>query len=67
MAGAGIALGLSLAGAAAAQSSTPQTPPQDPSDEATANLDEVVVTGTRRSLEDALSTKRRSASIIDSI
>lgn len=61
MAGVAFTAALTFAGQAAAQT-TPQAQDEDAS-----QVDEIVVTGTRRSLEDALSTKRRSASIIDSI
>ncbi len=60
LAGAAIALS-AVAGQAVAQ-----TAPEQEDEEAT-QVDEIVVTGTRRSLEDALATKRRSTNIIDSI
>lgn len=61
LAGAGLTAALALTSQAQAQ-----TTPHAQDEEAT-EVDEIVVTGTRRSLEDALSTKRRSASIVDSI
>jgi iron complex outermembrane receptor protein len=54
--GAALALGLALAGAAHAQSST-----QDPETE----VDEIIVTGIRASIENSIATKREETSIVE--
>ncbi|QTC91956.1 TonB-dependent receptor [Brevundimonas goettingensis] len=63
---AGVSLGaLTLALAVDARAQT-QTPPQAPDDDAT-SVDEIVVTGFRASLANALNIKRREAGVVDAI
>lgn len=57
----GTALGLMAPLAAAAQTSAPAQTPDE------AVVEEIIVTGTRASLEDALAIKRRATQVVDSI
>ncbi|RZJ00118.1 MAG: TonB-dependent receptor [Brevundimonas sp.] len=57
-------LGLAVFGAPAFAQTTPQTPPADPD---AAQVDDVVVTGFRASLANALNIKRREAGVVDAI
>lgn len=54
-------------GLALTQAAHAQTAEADPPEQEASQVDEIIVTGTRRSLEDALATKRRETDIVDSI